>query len=315
MSTNPAISVLLPAFNGGAYLRECIDSVRSQTLASFELLVGDDASTDDTSRIIQSIHDERLRYYHRSKNIGLFQNLNDLVLKARAPLVHFLCQDDILMPECLLAEVRFFKTNPSIGMAFCKSINISDHGCETGRGDLFDLPSVLRPDSTLQLLYYFGCIPGSLSTVCARSDPIKAVGPFNESYQVSADYDMWMRLCSRRSLGVIHEHLVRLRQHDRQLSRARGSGLRFIIENRMIRSEIHRQMPEEVKRYSRCYSLMRHSVLDVHFAFSCLLRLRWKDFRGIVRAMGIREFAVATVFWLATVNNRLYRPRAKFSGL
>jgi glycosyltransferase involved in cell wall biosynthesis len=315
VSKNPTISILLPAFNGEAYLRECIDSVRSQTLASFELLVGDDASTDDTSQIIQSIHDERLQYYHRSKNIGLFRNVNDLISKARAPLVRFLCQDDILMPECLLEEVRFFKTNPSIGMSFCKSIIISNHGCETGRGDLFDLPSVLRPDSTLQLLYYYGCIPGNLSTVCVRLDLLKATGQFNESYQVSGDYELWLRLCSQRPLGVIHEHLVKLRQHEGQLSGARGSGMRFIIENRMIRSDIHRQMPEEVKRYSRCYSLMRHGVLDVHFAFSCLLRHRWKDFRGSVRAMGIREFAVATIFWLATANNRLYRPRAKFSGL
>ena len=66
----PKVTVCLPTYNRAHYLREAIESVLSQTFQDFELLICDNASTDETSEVVKSFRDARIRYVRHSRNIN-----------------------------------------------------------------------------------------------------------------------------------------------------------------------------------------------------------------------------------------------------
>ena len=308
----PRISVVLPVWNGQNYLHECIRSVLQQTLSEFEMLIGDDGSTDSSPQIIQAFRDPRIRYYRHGQNVGLFKNLNDLLVRVRTPLVRFLCQDDVLEPNCLETEKTFFDVHPDIGMSFCKSIVIDPHGKIIEYGTLGDLPEVMSSMLSIQHFFYHGCIPGNLSTVCVRTRVLQEVGFFDESFYVSGDYELWIRIVQKYPLGVIHKHLVRLRRHPEQLSRKSDSGVRFIRETRRIRQALWPLLPLQIHSRASYYKVFRFNVLDTHHALRCLIAGKFRDFLEIVSIMGTRDLASGLMGWLLTLNNRIYRPKPEF---
>ncbi|MCX5686487.1 MAG: glycosyltransferase [Candidatus Omnitrophica bacterium] len=309
----PKISVVLPAFNGEKYLRECIDSTLNQRLRDFEFVIGDDCSSDTTGQIIKDFTDERIRYFRRERNLGLFKNLNMLVRSARSPLIRILCQDDLLEPGCLEEEVKFFSKHPDIGMTYCKAYIIDRYENNVGECALGDLPEVVGSELSMQCFFYHGCIPGNLSTICVRKECFDKYGLFNENYQMASDYEMWTRICERENLGVIHKHLVKLRSHPKQLSKAYSSGIDFIRETRKIRSKLLPLLPEEIRSHVKRYVTLRQNVLDTHYCLRCLTRGRFKDFLKIASIMGAADFTLGVIFWLLTLNNHIYRPKPVFA--
>jgi len=308
----PGISVILPVFNGEPYLDAAIKSMLNQGLSDFELLIGNDCSNDSTSQIIRSFSDARIKTFDREKNLGLFKNLNMLVMSAESPLIRILCQDDLLEPGCLEEEVKFFSRHPDIGMSFCKTYRIDGCGAIIGKCVLGDLPEVIDTKLSRQSFFYHGCIPGNLSTVCVRKKSFDKFGLFNENYRVAGDYEMWTRICERKNLGVIHKYLVKLRSHAKQLSKADSSGVDFIRETRNIRSKLLPLLPEEIRSHAKGYVILRQNVLDTHYCLRCLTWGRFKDFFKIASIMGAADFTLGIIFWVLTLNNHLYRPKPKF---
>jgi glycosyltransferase involved in cell wall biosynthesis len=101
--SSPVVSVCIPTYNGGKYLRETLDSVLAQTYKVFELLVVDDRSSDDTHDILReySARDKRIRIVRNEKNLGLVGNWNRCVELAYGDWIKFVFQDDIIAPECI----------------------------------------------------------------------------------------------------------------------------------------------------------------------------------------------------------------------
>jgi glycosyltransferase involved in cell wall biosynthesis len=307
------ISVVLPVFNGERYLRECIHSVLNQKLHDFEFVIGDDCSGDTTAQIIKDFTDKRIKYFHRETNLGLFKNLNMLLRSAQSPIVRILCQDDLLEPNCLAEEVEFFARHPSAGMTFCKTYRIDQCGNNIGECVLGDLPEEVGPELAKQCFFYHGCMPGNLATVCVRKECFDKYGLFDENYRVASDYEMWTRICEKENLGVIHKHLVKLRSHPEQLSKERSSGVDFICETRKIRSKLLPLLPEKIRSDAEKYTMLRQNVLDMHHCMRSLGRGDFKDFFKIASIMGPADFTLGAIFWLLTLNNHIYRPKAVFA--
>lgn len=95
MAINPGISVILPVFNGEAYLRQAIDSILSQSFTDFELIIVDDGSTDRSQEIIQSYGDTRIHAICNPSNLGLVGALNVGIGQARGKYIARQDQDDI----------------------------------------------------------------------------------------------------------------------------------------------------------------------------------------------------------------------------
>jgi len=307
------ISIILPVYNGESWLGPCIRSVLDQTLLDFELLVGDDLSTDRSCEIIGDFNkDLRVRTFLFEQNAGLFCNLNKLLVKAQAPIVRFLCQDDILEANCLAQEVEYFESNPDVIMSVCRAHVIDDRDRAIGDWGPDEHPNVMKPQQCLQMLLYYGCFPGNLSTVAARRHCIEQSGYFDESFKVAGDYEMWVRLCKLGNVADLRKKLVRVRDHPERLSKSAYAGVRFVEENRRIAKSILDVLPEGIRRRAVSYRCWRQNVLDAHHFVRNLVAGRFSDCLDLLKIIGFRDLTMGILLWLLTVNNHLYRPRPIF---
>ncbi len=308
----PKISIILPVFNGESYLAECIDSVLAQTLPDFELLVGDDGSSDNSHSILARNKDPRVKIFLNEKNTGLFANLNLLTARATAPLVQFLCQDDALEPGCLEFEVAGLEANPKVVMTICSVYQIDSQSRVTGAWGVDPAPYAFDTEEALQRLLYEGCLPGTLSNVCVRSKALRAAGPFDETFEVAGDYEMWVRVCRQGWLADLHTRLIRLRLHSGRLSTAPSSGVKFVRETRRIIAGLIPLLPPAIRSKARRYTWWRQNVFDSNYFVRCLMSGKFAQCRELIGIMGTRHLIPGLAAWLITVNNRLYKPKPAF---
>jgi WS/DGAT/MGAT family acyltransferase len=115
----PLVSMCVPAFNAARWIREALESALGQTYDRFELLVADNASTDETVEIARSFDDPRVRVETRTTTIGPVQNHNRAIRLSRGAFVKFLHADDLLRPTCLEEMVELALEDDRIGLV-CK---------------------------------------------------------------------------------------------------------------------------------------------------------------------------------------------------
>src|SRR3989338_7703392 len=95
----PAISVIMPVYNGEKYLREAIESILNQSFSDFELFIINDGSTDGTAGIIASFHDPRIVYLKNESNLGLSRSYNRGIDAARGKYIARMDADDMSIPK------------------------------------------------------------------------------------------------------------------------------------------------------------------------------------------------------------------------
>lgn len=112
----PAVTVLMPVYNGAQYLREAMESILAQTFTDFEFLIVDDDSTDETPRVLEEYtrKDARVRVVRNKKNLGIAGSLNRGLELAAAPLIARMDADDICLPRRLELQVAFMENNPDV---------------------------------------------------------------------------------------------------------------------------------------------------------------------------------------------------------
>jgi glycosyltransferase involved in cell wall biosynthesis len=309
----PRITVILPVYNGEGWLRQCVQSVLNQTFTDFELLVGDDASTDRSRAIVGGFSDPRIRLYTSDANVGLFANLNRLLRKAKAPLIRFLCQDDALEPFAAKEEVAYFEAHPEIVLSICQAMELDQHGNVIDEWpQSADAPIEYSSAISLQLAVYYGCIAGNLSTTCVRRAPLQGIGGFDETYHLAGDYDLLVRLCQRGPIVDLQKTLVKVRQHDGRLSLSKPARKGFVQETRRIRAQLIPMLRRGIRSHAIWYTYWRHNVQDTHCMLRCLLEGRFSDCRDIAGTMGIRDVAAGLIAWTITVNNHIYKPRPRY---
>ena len=116
MDAAPSVTVLMPVYNGAAFLSEALESMFCQSLQDFELLVIDDGSTDATATILAACSDSRLRVVRNQLNLGLVATLNKGLDIARGELVARMDADDVALPARLESQMQFLSRHPEIGI-------------------------------------------------------------------------------------------------------------------------------------------------------------------------------------------------------
>ncbi len=208
---NPFVSVIIPTRDRAALVAEAAQSVLAQRGPTFEVIVVDDGSTDETARALAPLR-ERLRY-HRQDARGVSAARNAGAALAHGEWLAFLDSDDLWRQRKLAAQMAFHTEHAGIDISQTEEIWIRDgvrvNPCRHHHkpsGDVF-LPSLRR------------CLI-SPSAVMLRRTLFEACGGFDESLPVCEDYDFWLRICSRAPVGLIPLPLVVKRGgHADQLSR------------------------------------------------------------------------------------------------
>ncbi len=195
-SVRPTVTVAIPTHNRAKSIGNAIQSVLDQTFTDLELLVLDDASTDETAAVYASFDDPRLRYLKNPTNIGMTANWNRGFELARAPYVSLLHDDDTWSPGFLERTVRMFREHPEAGIVHCAS------------GSLLGLPKADRlytPEEALDRLRRRNEVP--TEGVVVRRDAWEEAGGFRDRWPYTMDWELWLKIAARHPVGYVAEVL------------------------------------------------------------------------------------------------------------
>lgn len=214
IDARPAVSVCIPTRNRSHYLRRAISSVLDQTYRDIEVVVVDNASTDDTPHVVGNLRDHRLRYYRNDRNLGMTRNWNRCLELARGRYVALLCDDDRWLPDILEREVCVARDFPSVGLVFCKASLVDEHGNVLGeQGPPESTDYVRHGEEEFARLVLGNYIP--LSTVLVVRDCYESVGAFDEALHAWADWKMWLAISLRYDIGFVSTPLALVTVHDK----------------------------------------------------------------------------------------------------
>ncbi len=191
----PRVSIGLPVYNGERYLRQALDSLFSQSFEDFEVVICDNASTDDTREICQHYveRDDRFKYFRQPENLGAARNYNDAFSRARGPYFKWMAHDDMIAPSFLERCLQEFNNDSgSIVLVFPRMRLIDEDNAPLGDYD-DPIPwdgdsAATRLDSLLahpQHSYIHKCFP---VFGLFRSDALRKtrlIGRFNGSDKVT----------------------------------------------------------------------------------------------------------------------------------
>ena len=207
----PTVSVIVPAYNQGHYLEECIQSVLKQTYEDFEIIIVDDGSTDNTQEVSTSFSDSRVHYIHQ-ENRGLSGARNTGIKKAKGSYITYLDSDDLFLPKKLEVLIDNFETEPDFGIIAGQAIVINEHGEKLG--EVFDTPP---PKDHLQFLMGN---PLHVGSVLIRYEWQIKAGYFDENLRSYEDWDMWLRLVRAGcNFGWVAQPVSLYRFHPAQMTR------------------------------------------------------------------------------------------------
>ena len=145
------VTIGIPVHNGAHYLTVAIDSILAQTYGDFDLLISDNASTDDTQSICRAYaaKDRRIRYFRQPRNLGAAANFNVLVEMSESPYFKWAAHDDIVAPGFLAACVEVLDRDPMVVVASPASSLIDETGSplpySPERGGMIDSMGVCWP--------------------------------------------------------------------------------------------------------------------------------------------------------------------------
>lgn len=116
MPESPLISVVMPAYNAGAFIRESIDSILNQSEQDFELLIINDGSNDDTEAVVQSYRSDKITYRANPENLGISVTRNKLFEMAGGEYIALADSDDVYHPKRLAIQANFLRAHPEVGV-------------------------------------------------------------------------------------------------------------------------------------------------------------------------------------------------------
>lgn len=202
-----AVSVIVPAYQPGPYLRPALDSLLAQTFTDWDALVVDDGSAEDLSWVADV--DPRISFV-RQANQGLSAARNLAIGRTGAPLVAFLDADDVWLPNKLGAEVAAMAARPTLALVSTRFQIIDDLGVVTSDG--FEG----YHDSYEKLLQGCGiCV----STVVVRRSVLDEVGLFDLTLMSAQDWDLWLRIAHKHPLSRLDEVFAHYRVHPGGMTR------------------------------------------------------------------------------------------------
>lgn len=232
--SKPLVSICIPTYNGAKYMAEAMDSAIAQTYDNLEIIVSDDASKDDTLKIIESYKDKTdipiFIHHHKPNSIGA--NWNNTIRKAKGTYIKFLFQDDVLMLTCIERMVLLAEEHKNVGLIYCKrkilynpdiffDVNwvrkfkdLHLHWNEISLSEGVVSGKTYLKDSYL-LNYPLNKI-GEPPAVLIHKNVFKKVGYFSTKLKQELDFEFWYRLMPYFNIGFVDEELIKFRLHSNQ---------------------------------------------------------------------------------------------------
>jgi glycosyltransferase involved in cell wall biosynthesis len=234
MKANPAITVLMPAYNAEKYIGQAIDSVLRQTFTDFELVIVNDGSTDSTQKVIHSFKDARIVLINQP-NMGVAAALNTGLKHSRAPFIARFDADDICYPERLEKQIRFLKENPEYILVGSDADYILEND-----DFLFHFQCIAHSHDEIMEKLYFYC-PFVHPTVMYKKESICNAGGYPADAHNFEDYLLWTAIAKVGKICNLPEALIKYRLNSSSVTideRWRGKRFRMLKRKAIKRGSI-----------------------------------------------------------------------------
>ena len=285
MST-PLVSVIIPAYRAARTLGGAVDSVLAQTMRDYELIVVDDASPDDTPRLVQA-YGPSVRLIRLPTNRGVSAARNAGIDVARGAWLAFLDADDAWEPEKLERQLAALSLD-SRCQACHTAVWLADASL---RRETIQRRNERRDVSWDNLLIFGNLVlGGGSSAVCSR-DAIKAHQGFDEALGLCADWDMWLRISRSTRFAYVDEPLTIYRRSPGSMSRDPSALERdTLLLLRKAFSTCPGSRSLRARAYGRQYRVLAGSYLRSGHraaALRCLARAAGSDPRQLLYALAM----------------------------
>ncbi|MCL4499637.1 MAG: glycosyltransferase [Chloroflexi bacterium] len=220
----PLVSTVIPVYNGASYIEEALRSVFGQTYPNIEVIVVDDASTDETPSILKK-HESRVTVVRRPANGGVSSCRNVGITASRGDLIAFLDSDDLWLPDHVARGAEAFFGHREVGLVAVNTL-VENERAGTRSVIWTKVVRTGAPVTERLLRENFICT----SSAMASRRALDVVGLFDEAFPAAEDYDLWYRIARHFEVVVVEEPLTVWRYRSSSFSSDSG---------RMIENVIH----------------------------------------------------------------------------
>ena len=256
------VSIITPAFNAARYIPETINSVRAQTYPSWEMLVIDDCSTDDTRGIVQAQAqlDDRIRLITLERRSGPAGARNEGFRNARGQYIAFLDSDDLWMPTKLEEQLAFMKEG-DIAFSYTRFRLMTEEGREAS--EMIHSPMVYDFDGLLRSSAGLGCL--TVIVDVEKTGPIEMV--VSSDFPSMEDFILWLQLAKRgfRAYGM-----------PRDLARHRVVPGSF-SSNKLLQLKVRWAIYRKMEKLTFLHSLSLFASYSWKACRRQLTRLQWQQ--------------------------------------
>ncbi|MBP0114548.1 MULTISPECIES: glycosyltransferase family 2 protein [Bradyrhizobium] len=231
------VDVLVPCYNYGRFLTDCVKSVLTQSIQDVRVLIIDDASSDDTVEVATRLKaaDARVEFMQHARNRGHIRTYNEGIEWASGEYFLLLSADDLLVPHALERATSVMDRNPDIVLTFGE--------CATWR-ECSPFPEVwpMRDYSwtrfnLLNEMCTFAANLVPTPTAIVRTNVQKTIGGYREALPHSGDMEMWLRFAANGAVARIDAVQAIYRKHETAMSNSYCAEMLFDYRQRYLAFE------------------------------------------------------------------------------
>jgi glycosyltransferase involved in cell wall biosynthesis len=206
LSDAPLVSIIIPSFNQGRFIRATLDSILSQDYRPLQIVVVDGGSQDETVGILQSYDVPELEWISEPDN-GVVDAVNKGFVRIHGEIAAIQSSDDCYLPGAIRTAVDEFRSDSSLGLLYGDTVKVDAEGQELSR-------SVIGPYSLQNLFRIQTWIPQP--SAFFRSQLLDVVGGWDDRIPYAPDTDLWIRIAFRSRVKKLDRFLSSRRLHDKQ---------------------------------------------------------------------------------------------------
>ena len=203
---NPEITVLMPVYNDEKFVRFSIESILNQTFNNFEFIIINDASSDNTLKILEEYHDSRIKIVNNDINLRVPRSLNKGLSIARGKYIARIDSDDISVKERLEKQYLFLENNREFGLVGSYTEVIDENGKSIEFWNEYS-----EPEYIFYTLSFWNCLV--TSSVMFEKDLAIKLGGFDPDYDRTEDYELWYKISRVKKIYIIPEYLSKYRKN------------------------------------------------------------------------------------------------------
>lgn len=287
------VSVIVPCYNYGRYLVRCVESVLAQRGGEVEVLVIDDASSDDTplhGRLLANA-DARVSYLRHDQNRGHIATYNEGLDWASGDYTLLLSADDLLAPDALLRAATLLDRHGDVGFVYGAAVRFTDDPpvvpprISSGGGW-----EVVSGREWIEARCRDGDNPVHSPTVVVRTDLQRRLGGYREDLPRSGDMEMWLRFAAHAAVGRLRSVQAYYRVHAASMDRTQFSPLMKLEQTEAAYRAVFQRCESDIPDTDRLQQLANAALARQALWWACRSVYR----RDLTTTFATTDFAVRT---------------------